>query len=764
VWIVLALALAAPDSARGYSGPIDAGQAAATSTGAETTSPMPVEPVEPVEPAVEPEPETTAEGARMVRVKTRPELTEPDRAGSVVTRRELDERLPRSAPDALRGEPGVFIQQTAHGQASPYIRGLTGQQTVMLFDGIRMNTSTFRQGPNQYFFTVDSRTIDHIEVVRGGSSTRYGADSLGGSIIATPIGPSMDRPAKGKGPVVAHGRGSFTTATADAVLGGRAQLDLSVLGKFGIVGGFGYRDLNQLRSGGPVREPSTGETQKVPPRFGPDGKTQLGTGFREFTGDVRAVGQLTPRDRVTVAYYDYRQRDAPRTDFCPQSTAPEDECLTYRKQYRTLVYGKYERERGPVWAEAVTLTASYQRQHEDRYLRRGDDSSTRRAGVDTVHTIGSALTIETKKFQLTPRVRLGGTYGADAYLDKVRSSATLTFIDTDTSTDDISQYTDGARYFTGGVWAIAHADLTRYVRVRAGGRFAAVRSRAAYSEVRNSLAHRLYWITAVGHAGVTISPLEWLSFPVSIDQGFRAPNIDDLTSRQATGGGSQFENARLKPEHGTLFEGGIRITQPWLELQFSGFYTVIRDHIQRRPATREECPSGDLVCGGSRFIVTLDNLDDISRITGFDGGLRIYLPYDFGAAATISYAWGDGRNPRYDLIPDEDYRVPLSRIPPLNGAAEFGWRSSDWGVYLIGAVRWARLQDRLNPVDENDDRIPAGGTPGFVVGDIRAGYRLDPHVLLGMVFENVADTAYRHHGSSVNGPGRGLIVEFQAAF
>jgi outer membrane receptor for ferrienterochelin and colicin len=91
-----------------------------------------------------------------------------ERATSTVTRLEMDRRLPRSAPDALRYEPGVFVQQSAHGQGSAFIRGLTGQQTLMLFDGIRLNNSTYRQGPNQYFFTLDSRTIRSIEVQRGG--------------------------------------------------------------------------------------------------------------------------------------------------------------------------------------------------------------------------------------------------------------------------------------------------------------------------------------------------------------------------------------------------------------------------------------------------------------------------------------------------------------------------------------------------------------------------------------------------------------------
>ncbi len=705
--------------------------------------------------------EAPSEGARIVRVKLPPALTEPDRAGSVITRRDLDERLPRSAPDALRGEPGVFVQQTAHGQASPYIRGLTGQQTVMLFDGVRMNTSTFRQGPNQYFFTVDSRSVDHIEVVRGGASTRYGADSLGGAILASPVEPSMER---GRGPITAHAKGIFATTTADAQLGGRAQLDLGVLGRVGVIGGFGYRDVNQLYSGGAVRQPADNSLQKVPPRFAPDGKTQLGTGFREFTGDVRAVGEINRRNRITVAYYDYRQRDAPRTDFCPQSTAPQDQCLTYRKQFRTLVYGKYQHSGGPAAAESVALTLSYQRQHEDRYLEVGEDSSTRRTGLDTVHTIGTALTIHTRRFAPASWSRVGVTYGADGYLDQVRSDATLTFIDTQTSRPDISQYTNGAKYFTGGVWGIVDSEFTRVLRLRLGTRVAAVRSRAPYSEVRNSPAHRLYWLTAVGHAGITISPLRWLAFPFSVDQGFRAPNVDDLTSRQATGGGSQFENAFLRPEHSTLLEGGIRITQPWLELRMFGFYTVIADHIQRRPAERDECPEGDLICGGAKFTVTLDNLESLSVIRGIDGGIRLYLPYDFGAAATVSYAWGEGRNPRWGVVPDEQYRVPLSRVPPLNGTAEFGWRSTEWGPYIIGVVSWARVQDRLNPVDENDDRIPDGGTPGWVAGHIRAGYRLEPNLLVGMVVENLANSAYRYHGSSVNAPGRGLIFELQGSF
>lgn len=83
------------------------------------------------------------------------------------------------------------------------------------------------------------------------------------------------------------------------------------------------------------------------------------------------------------------------------------------------------------------------------------------------------------------------------------------------------------------------------------------------------------------------------------------------------------------------------------------------------------------------------------------------------------------------------------------------------GAYLGGALRWALAQDRLAPSDLSDARIPAGGTPGFAVFDLRAGYRWRPYLLMAAVLENVGDAGYRYHGSSVNGPGRGLRLFVQ---
>ncbi len=679
-----------------------------------------------------------------------------------MTRRELDERLPRSAPDALRNEPGVYIQQTAHGQASPYVRGLTGQQTVMLFDGVRLNNSTFRQGPNQYFFTVDARSIQKLEVIRGSASTRYGSDAMGGAILTTPIEPSLE---VGKRRLVAHSRAIAQTATADGAYGGRAQLDLSYKGKLGLYGGVGYRRLGLLRAGGRIIAPATGDPQKAPPLFLHGDNVQAGTGFKELAGDVRLVYEPNPRHRLTVAYYDYRQYDAPRTDRCPPPTAPQDECLTYNEQFRTLVYAKYAMRGGPPAAERLTWTVSYQRQHEDRLYRRGSPSPTRLTGVDNVHSVGTALQASTKAFELAPWANLTVHYGADGYFDRVTSAASQFYATTKIRQDDPwTQYTDGARYFTSGAWMIGELLMTRYLRLRLGGRGAAVFAKAPGDVVRVSAPVNRYWLAGVTTAGVRVTPTPWLAFLLSVDQGFRAPNIDDLTSRQLTGPGFQYENDGLKHEKATMFEGGIRIQHRWIELSAFGFQSWIDDYIQRASRDISACPAGDPNCSSSRYRFQLVNTPGTAILRGADGGIRVYLPADLSAAATFSYAWGESPNPEFGIIPNTPRRAPLSRVPPLHGSAEAGWRSTRWGVHLVGALRWARPQSRLAIQDLRDIRIPDGGTPGFVVFDLRAGYRYDPHVLLGLVFENVADAAYRHHGSSVNGAGRGLIFEAQFGF
>lgn len=683
----------------------------------------------------------------------------PGRAASKVERRDLDERLPRSAPDALRYEPGVFVQQSAHGQGSAYIRGRTGQQTIMLVDGIRMNTSLYRQGPNQYFFTLDAHTIHHIDVVRGGASTRYGSDAIGGVLDAQPLEPRVDLYAK---PLTIRPRTSTRFATADTDFSHRFQVDAQVLGKFRVLGGFGRRVAGRLESGGPVRSPLTDAIPLVPV-FEPDGRTQLGTGFQETTGDARIVFDLSGGRRLVGATYLYRQYDSPRTDQCPPPYAPIADCLKYDEQFRSLAYVAVE---GPFGAAVRMgrIALSYQRQHERRTFDR-PGSFAKNIGRDAVNTLGLTASFQGQKKQVRPGIQVRLDAGADAYFDFVTSAAWTSFTDVDaTIALSRGQYIDGSRYGQGGVFVESEAMVGDRLILRAGGRAAFAAANAPADPISGTKPVSQIWPIAVGHLGAELRLVKPLSLMVSLDRSYRAPNLDDLTSRQQSGPGFQFENADLEPEKALTFEGGLRFSNGAITAEAWGYYAAMDQAIIRSLRSVADCPAETPQCGSSWSRFQLVNALGTSTIAGFELSAKARFPLGFDTRFSLSYAYGAGPNPQArPADPRLPYleRVPISRIPPLNGSIEGRW-AHPLGIYLGASLRWATLQDRLAPTDLTDARIPQGGTPGFAVVDLRTGYRIQRALTVAIVLENIGDAAYRYHGSSINGPGRGLIFNIEA--
>ena len=102
------------------------------------------------------------------------------RAVTIITAEDIRERNYRSVPEALMEAAGVWVQHTNYGGGSPIIRGMVGNQILILIDGIRLNNAIYRMGPNQYLNTIDINQVERIEIVRGAGSVLYGSDALGG--------------------------------------------------------------------------------------------------------------------------------------------------------------------------------------------------------------------------------------------------------------------------------------------------------------------------------------------------------------------------------------------------------------------------------------------------------------------------------------------------------------------------------------------------------------------------------------------------------
>ena len=103
-------------------------------------------------------------------------------AVSVIHREQIERMNAPTTPRILRETVGVWAQQTTAGQGSPMLRGLTGYQAFLSIDGVRLNNSTFRSGPNQYLASISPDNLDRVEVLRGAGSMLYGSGAMGGVI------------------------------------------------------------------------------------------------------------------------------------------------------------------------------------------------------------------------------------------------------------------------------------------------------------------------------------------------------------------------------------------------------------------------------------------------------------------------------------------------------------------------------------------------------------------------------------------------------
>lgn len=86
-----------------------------------------------------------------------------------------------SLPEILSEQVGVFVKSAGGlGQLSTVsIRGSTAEQVSVFLDGIKLNTAS---GGAVDFSTIPLGGVERIEVIRGGASSRFGSDAIGGVI------------------------------------------------------------------------------------------------------------------------------------------------------------------------------------------------------------------------------------------------------------------------------------------------------------------------------------------------------------------------------------------------------------------------------------------------------------------------------------------------------------------------------------------------------------------------------------------------------
>ncbi len=128
------------------------------------------------------------------------------------------------------------------------------------------------------------------------------------------------------------------------------------------------------------------------------------------------------------------------------------------------------------------------------------------------------------------------------------------------------------------------------------------------------------------------------------------------------------------------------------------------------------------------------------------------------------FTWMDGEVDTYPSSEAELATEVIDRLMPPTGKLGLRWDISE-RYWIEGACTVAGAADKLSTRDRSDtSRIPPGGTPGYTVYDVRAGWTPCGHMTLSVAVENLTDEDYRIHGSGLNEPGRNLVVSMQTTF
>jgi hemoglobin/transferrin/lactoferrin receptor protein len=249
-----------------------------------------------------------------------------------------------------------------------------------------------------------------------------------------------------------------------------------------------------------------------------------------------------------------------------------------------------------------------------------------------------------------------------------------------------------------------------------------------------------------GRVLLSVDPAaRWKAF-AGASQGVRSPNLSDLTRFDiAEAGQIETPVSQLDPETFLTGEVGVRADLGQGGFEFAYYHTRIDQLIVRTP-------TGRMVSGMAE--VTKRNSGE-GYIHGVELEGHVRLTENLSVNGVVS--WMKGSLKSFPTAAPVLVKEPVSRLMPATFVGTLRWQDGPW--WIAATTTLAECADRLNTQDRVDiERIPPGGTPGYAVAGLRAGWKWRRHLTLSAALENLTDEDYRIHGSGLNEPGRNLVL------
>jgi outer membrane cobalamin receptor len=608
--------------------------------------------------------------------------------------------IDRTVPEALSNLPGVFIQKTNHGGGSPFVRGMTGNQNLILIDGFRLNNSIFRYGPNQYLTLLDAQVVDRIEIVKGTGSVQFGSDALGGVVNVITYTPQFTNKPKWSPVINIRGTTAGMEKTVSPIIEYNSKKTSFYLAST-------YSDFGDLKGGD-----TTG--------------FQRPSGYSQFSITAKLIAQLDKTINLQYGFTSVSQKNVPlyhRYQLDKFKIALSDPLQ------RQQTYIRLQKKLSAAILREICVGASLQSLLEKRV------SQSRTAVAETFEKDkinGLSFTTETFwSFQSN----WTSSFSVEFNRDNIFSNRELVYVN---GLRELKRglYPTNSSYVHGAIFNL-HQITLRKLRIDFGWRYHQYKINLFDSTLGNIQVkpNALVYLT-----GVSYLPSPELTLYGNISSGYRAPNIDDMGTVGLIDFRYEVPAYDLKPEESLNKELGLRWRKQKFYVTTSLFHTSFQNLITR-------IKTDQMI---NNYSVYIKQNIERAFIWGTEWTIDGQVGKKWKGAANFTYLFGQ------NITRNE----PMRRIPPMtcNLNLQYSLGFHQVGLYLESAG----LQDRLAQGDKDDTRIPVGGTPGFSIWNVSLSGKIN-FIKYRVLFYNLFNKDFRTHGSGINGMGRAITISTSIA-
>ncbi|MDP4724304.1 MAG: TonB-dependent receptor [Crocinitomicaceae bacterium] len=682
----------------------------------------------------------------------------------VIRAAEIQFQQQTSMADVLANSGSVFVQKSQLGGGSPIIRGFETNKVLLVVDGIRMNNAIFRGGHLQNVLTLDQANLDRAEVLFGPGSVIYGSDAIGGVMsfqTKKPVFSTSDQ-------LLVRSAAYMRGFSAGAGYAANAQVNVGSK-RWASLTSISYSNFGDLRQG-KNRSAAMGNLGFRPwyvaqvngqdsMVVNADSSLQVGSGYTQYDVlqklsfiqkpgvqhhlnlQLSNSGNIDRYDRLTLM----------------SGTKPKFAEWYYGPQYRLLAAYTLELSNATKFYDNARIILAYQGIEESRIDRRFQKASrNHRIEQLDIYTLNADFMKKWGAHELR--------YGAEAYLNKVNSTAFAEDINTGEQTTIDTRYPDGGSSMQGAALYASHTfEVSDKLIINDGIRFSQVGLQAQFidqtffpfpfSQIQQN------HLALNGNLGLIYMPQTKLRISINVSTAFRAPNVDDLTKVfESVPGSVIVPNPELLAEYAYNAELGLQYQ--FMKKSTIGvnlYQTYLTNALTVQNGTFNGADS--VLYDGQMSQVLMTTNKGRAYVRGFEAFLQAQLTPSLQLSGTYNFTIG--------RILTDSVPYPLDHIAPAFGKVSLRYAMLHNKLKLEGFMLyagWKRLDDYNFVGEDNFAYATADGMPSWYTLNLRANYNINNQLSIQVACENILDRNYRMFASNISAPGRNFILTLRGNF